>query len=180
MILHPELQSNSFTKRLNGLKHRRSRTKRSIVVGLMLTSMVDMFSLLVIFLLQSFSNSPEVMAISKNLVLPSAVSASAPVDAPLLTVTNEQILLDQKPMGSPKEVFEAPQKFSHLLQELRTNWQSSHREQEFKGEIHLQADRDLNSAMISRFINVLNTQGYSAVHLAVVSGGNQTQAGVTR
>lgn len=52
MILNRALQTTRFTQRLLALKHRGSRTRRILVAGLMLTSMVDMFSLLVIFLLQ--------------------------------------------------------------------------------------------------------------------------------
>lgn len=174
MILNPALKPTVFAKRLVALKHRTKRTRRVVVAGLMLTSMVDMFSLLVIFLLQSFSNSPEVMALSKGLTLPAAVSAAAPIDAPLLTVTTDQILLDQKPVGSSQEVLARPEKLTVLLQELKSTWVRTHAPgQPFKGDIHLQADRGLPSSLVSRFVGLLNSQGYSSVHLAVVSGGSK-------
>lgn len=173
MILNRELGAGGFSQKLVALKHRKKRIRRAIVAGLMLTSMVDMFSLLVIFLLQSFSNSPEVMALSKGIVLPAAVSAAAPIDAPLLTVTGDEILLDQKAVGLSKEVLMKPDLLIVPLRELKQSWERSHAQQEFKGDIHLQADRGLSSAVVSRFINILNSQGYASVHLAVVSGGNR-------
>ena len=139
----------------------------------MLTSMVDMFSLLVIFLLQSFSNSPEVMALTKGINLPVAVSASAPIDAPLLTLTTDHVLIDQKPVGTAKEVLEEPAKLLKPLQELQKQWKAAHSQTEFKGDIHLQADRGIPSTLVSRIINIVNAQGYTSVHLAVVSGGNK-------
>jgi len=173
MILNEPLKTSTFTKQLVALKHRSKRTKRNIVVGLMLTSMVDMFSLLVIFLLQSFSNSPEVMAISKGLTLPAAVSAASVVDAPMLTVTMDQILLDQKEVGTAATVLGDPNLLVKPLQELKDRWVKAHGDQPFKGDIHLQADRGLPSSMVSRFIGLLNSQGYDAVHLAVVNGGQK-------
>ncbi len=139
----------------------------------MLTSMVDMFSLLVIFLLQSFSNSPEVMALTKGITLPVAVSAAAPIDAPLLTLTADQVLVDQKPVGTTKEILEQPAKLLKPLGELQKQWKTTHTQGDFKGEIHLQADKSLSSVLVSRIINIVNAQGYSSVHLAVVSGGGK-------
>jgi hypothetical protein len=50
---------------------KRSR-KRLLIASLSLTSMVDMFSLLVIFLLQTFSTSPELLVMTKGVTLPNA------------------------------------------------------------------------------------------------------------
>ena len=171
MILNHSLKPTSFTKALIALKHRRKKTRRMIVAALMLTSMVDMFSLLVIFLLQSFSNSPEIMALSNGLTLPAAVSASSAIDAPVLTVSKEQILLDQKLIGDVAQVVAKPEILAKSLAGLKDIWQRDHRAEKFKGDIHLQADRAMSSSLISRVINILNSQGYSSVHLAVVSGG---------
>jgi biopolymer transport protein ExbD len=171
MILSPELKVTTFARHLLNREHRRKRGRRGIVAVLMLTSMVDMFSLLVIFLLQSFSNSPEVMALSNGLTLPSAVSAAAAIDAPVLTVSQDQVLLDQKLIGPVSAVVERPALLAESLSTMKKIWQQAHGAESFKGDIHLQADRKLSSSLISRLINVLNSQGYASVHLAVVSGG---------
>lgn len=173
MIQNRELKAKSFSHRLLALKHRRKRTKRSVVAGLMLTSMVDMFSLLVIFLLQSFSNSPEVMALSKGITLPAAVSAAPAIDAPLLTLSQDEVLLDQKSVGTIDETLRSPEKVNLMLKGLKAQWQKSHPESEFKGDIHLQADKALSSVRVSQIINILNSQGYASVHLAVVNGGKK-------
>lgn len=173
MILNPALKTTVFSKRLVALRHRGGRVKRVMVAGLMLTSMVDMFSLLVIFLLQSFSNSPEVMALAKGITLPTAVSAAAPIDAPLLSISREVVMLDQKPVGDAAMVLANPDKLAQPLKELRVAWQKSHGSEEFKGDLHLQADRSLPSSMVARFVGMANGEGYASVHLAVVSGGKK-------
>jgi len=172
MIQNSPLKPTLFTKRLLARQHQHKKHKRVMVAGLMLTSMVDMFSLLVIFLLQSFSNSPEVMAMTKDLVLPGAVSTAAPIDAPVITVTFEQeILVDQKPLGKMNEIIAKPEALVKSLVDMKDAWQERHKNETFKGDIHLQADTKLPSSIISQIISIVNSQGYASVHLAVVNGG---------
>ncbi|MGE4130371.1 MAG: biopolymer transporter ExbD [Bdellovibrionales bacterium] len=173
MILNSHLKPTLFAKRLVAREHQSKKHKRVMVTGLMLTSMVDMFSLLVIFLLQNFSNSPEVMAISQNLVLPSAISAAAPIDAPLVTVNADEVLVDSKPMGSTKTIISKPQALIDSLEDMKKSFAKSHPGEPFKGDIHLQADQGLSSVFISQLVGILNTYGYSSVHLAVVNGGGR-------
>lgn len=173
MIQNLPMKPTLFTKRLLARKNQQKRTKRVIVAGLMLTSMVDMFSLLVIFLLQSFSNSPEVMALSNGIVLPAAVSASAPIDAPLLTITDKEILVDHKSMGETQAVLAKPEALVKSLVDMKTMWETTHKNQSFKGDVHLQADTKLSSTLVSQVIGILNSQGYGTVHLAVVNGARK-------
>jgi hypothetical protein len=66
MVGVERLQVGHFQKHLIAREHRKSKARRTGAASLMLTSMVDMFSLLVIFLLQTFSSSPAVMSIQKG------------------------------------------------------------------------------------------------------------------
>jgi biopolymer transport protein ExbD len=166
------LRVGSFQRHLASRLHKKKGIKRILVAGLMLTSMVDMFSLLVIFLLQSFSNSPEIMALSKGVQLPSAMSASAAIDAPVLSISNEEVHLDQKLVGPTEALLKNPQALLTKLQEMRNVWQSAHPQDAFTGDIHLQADRQFPSTFVSQFISMLISQGYSSVHLAVATGKN--------
>lgn len=173
MIQNSPLKPTLFAKRLVARRHQQKKTRRVIVAGLMLTSMVDMFSLLVIFLLQSFSNSPEVMALAKNLTLPGAVSTAAPIDAPVLTITATEILVDQKSVGLVDEVLQKPEALVKSLGEMKDAWLALHKNEAFKGDIHLQADRGLASTVVSQIIGIVNSQGYASVHLAVVNGAGK-------
>jgi biopolymer transport protein ExbD len=168
-----KLRVGTFNKHLMARAHKKKAFKRMIVAGLMLTSMVDMFSLLVIFLLQSFSASPEVMAMGKGITLPAAISARPPIDAPVLAISSEDVALDQKPLGTPSALLNEPQSMLTQLQKMRDVWQAAHPTEAFKGDIHLQADKALSSTMISQFISILISQGYSTVHLAVASGSGK-------
>lgn len=173
MVGSRNLQVGSFQKHLMNRASKKKGIKRVLVAGLMLTSMVDMFSLLVIFLLQSFSNSPEVMALSKGVELPTAVSAAAAIDAPVLSISSQEVMLDQKLVGATQDLLKDPQLLLTQLQTLKNVWLRSHPQEAFKGDIHLQADRNFSSTMVSQFISMLISQGYSSVHLAVATGKGQ-------
>ena len=171
MIGSSSLRIGTFHKHLVASAGRKQKTKRVIVAGLMLTSMVDMFSLLVIFLLQSFSNSPQVMTMNKGVSLPIAISGSMTKDAPVLSISSDEVTLDNKLVGSTINVIKSPQTLLAELQSLKLTWTKSHPKETFAGEIHLQADRALAAPLVSELMSILVSQGYSSIQLAVVSGG---------
>jgi len=168
-----QLRVGTFNRQLVARRHKKKSFKKMMVAGLTLTSMVDMFSLLVIFLLQSFSNSPEIMALRNGITLPAAVSASAPIDAPVLALSAEDVTFDQKSIGTPQAVLGQPQPLLEQLQKMRAVWQASHPQEAFTGDVHLQADKALSSPMVSQFISMLISQGYSSIHLAVATGSGK-------
>src|ERR1700733_16253981 len=59
-----------------------------------LTSMIDMFTILVIFLLMNFSATGEIFFIQKNVKLPEASHAKPLESAPLISVTAQGVTLE--------------------------------------------------------------------------------------
>jgi biopolymer transport protein ExbD len=165
-----ELAVGTFQRHLLTRKQKKATHKRVMVAGLTLTSMVDMFSLLVIFLLQTFSTSPELM-VTKGVTLPAAISARELEDSPVLALTADEVYVDQKLIGTVKALITDPSPLMGTLQDLREQWQKSHPQQKFNGIISLQADRDVPSTTVSMFLGMLPTATYSTVQLAVVSKG---------
>ena len=165
------LTPGSFNHHLVARAHRKSAAKKNLIIGLSLTSMVDMFSLLVIFLLQTFAASPELLVIAKGVTLPSAVSGYELKDAPVLSLSSAGVYLDQKFVGLTTDLLEDPAPLMNRLGELRSLWQKTHPGQSFKGELNLQADRELPSTVISQFMAMLPSQNYGSIQLAVLSSG---------
>ncbi len=166
------LAGSGFNRHLIARNYQKRKFKRMIVAGLMLTSMVDMFSLLVIFLLQTFSSSPELAVVAKGVTLPAARSSRELKDAPVLALSNEGVYLDQKFVGVTQELLENPAPLMSRLEELRTLWMKTHPGQSFPGEISLQADQSLSSATVSRFMGMLPGQSFGSIQLAVIAGGS--------
>lgn len=165
------LKVKTFQRHLVNRKQVSAKRRRLMVAGLTLTSMVDMFSLLVIFLLQTFSTSPELMMVTKGVTLPVASQARELQDAPVLSLSKDGVFLDQKPVGEMAALLNDPTPLLERLQDLRETWLKTHPGEEFKGVISLQADRDLSSTAVSQFMGVLPSQNYSTIQLAVVSRG---------
>jgi biopolymer transport protein ExbD len=165
------LGRGTFTRHLMTRQHKQKSRKRTLMMSLSLTSMVDMFSLLVIFLLQTFSTSPQLMAVAKDVALPVAASGQEIKDAPVLALTNEAVFLDQKEVGKTKDLLKNPAPLMKQLAEQRKLWIKDHPNDAFRGEINLQADRELPGTMISQFMGMLPSQHYGSILLAVVGAG---------
>lgn len=163
------LRPGVFEKHLIARAHAKKKSKRMLLSSLSLTSMVDMFSLLVIFLLQSFSTSPEMLLISKGVELPSARSGAQIVDAPVLALTSDGVYLDQKRVSSVKELLADPEPLMKRLQALRELWLATHPGSAFKGEINLQAHRDTPSTVVSQVMGLLPAQQFGSIQLVVTA-----------
>ncbi len=74
--------------------------KRELVAMLSLTAMVDMFTVLVIFLLQSYSSTGEVIFLPKDVQLPKAEKIKDLKPAVVVTISKKEILLDKNPIVS--------------------------------------------------------------------------------
>jgi biopolymer transport protein ExbD len=145
--------------------------KRSMLSGLMLTPMVDMFSLLVIFLLQAFSTSPELLVLIKGVTLPSASTGKEIKDAPVLAVATTGIFLDQKEIGTAEQVLKDPTALLAKLSELRKLWLRGNPGEAFPGDITLQAHKEIPSTTIAQLMAILPSAHYGSIQLAVISGG---------
>lgn len=168
------LGDRSFSRHLLSRQYQRSKRKKMIIMGLMLTSMVDMFSLLVIFLLQTFSASPELSVVAKGVTLPQSITSKEIKDAPVLAISSAGIYLDQKFIGLTEDLLDQPEPLMNRLAELRELWQKSHPTEKFPGEINLQADQGVSSAVVSRFMGMLPGQSFGSIQLAVIGGGGKS------
>src|SRR5581483_6902633 len=68
--------------------------KKSTYAELNLTSMVDMMTILVVFLLQTFSASGELLTVQKNIVLPEAQNFKELEQAPIIAVSHDSVTLN--------------------------------------------------------------------------------------
>lgn len=68
--------------------------KKSGYAGLNLTPMVDMFTIIVIYLLQNFSTDGDILFMTKEIQLPSITSKVQLERAPVVSVSNDAISVD--------------------------------------------------------------------------------------
>src|SRR5215813_11596429 len=65
--------------------------KKGVYAELNLTSMVDMLTILVVFLLQTFSASGELLQVQKNIVLPEAQNFKDLEAAPIIAISKDSV-----------------------------------------------------------------------------------------
>lgn len=160
--------SNPFEKHLIKRKRKHNWAKKAAVYALMLTSMVDMFSMLVVFLLQTFSTSPEIL-INKGVTLPNSITASQVMEAPVLAIASDgNLYLDQKLVGPVKKLARNPRQLMKDLNTIKNTWAKTHSGLAFPGEINLQADKDVPSTTVSQIMGILTTGEFSTIKLAVI------------
>lgn len=165
------LGNGTFVRHLTARKHRKAKGRKVLLIALSLTSMVDMFSLLVIFLLQTFSTSPEMVVAARGVVLPSAATGQEIKDAPVLSISDEGVFLDQKRVGGVNPILADPHPLMERLAELRKAWLNAHPGEPFKGEINMQAHRGMAGTVISQFMAMLPSQHYGSIQLIALADG---------
>lgn len=138
-----------------------TRHKTTIVADLLLTALIDAFSILVIFLLMSFSSSGELLAVSKGQELPKASFASELQRNALLKLEDGKIFLEDKEIAQADLVA--------ALVAFRQEWAELHPGEEFQGALTVQADRRIKFDNISQVIQASSHAGFSDIKFAVIA-----------
>jgi len=147
-----------------------------------ITSMVDMFVILLVFLLKSFSTSPVQITPNKDLTLPESTVSVDPEDVVKLVVSKNGIFVEDKKIVDlqsgellPEDADKTDGQFIRkLFEELdmqakKTRSIASVNETvEFDGKILMQADRDLPYAMLQKVLYTSMLAGYADMKLAVI------------
>ena len=143
---------------------------------LRLTSMIDMFTILLVFLLKSYSAEGQIVTVTKDLKLPVSTSEKSPELTSVVSVTTEWILLDGRPVERIETILSQsdlliPNLHDELLQ-LRAITESiggiSDRMAGFKGKIAIQGDRNITFELMKRIMLTCGKVGYTNMHLTVM------------
>jgi biopolymer transport protein ExbD len=158
----------------------RSRRRSSAVPKLMLTSMMDMFTIVLLFLLCSLSDKPESIRMDKDLELPHS-SAEISYDQNLkLVLTKSQLLIDEEKVAEVKDgkisgVDEKDLKTSLLYKRLKENFEKNKDKPvsnpEDKGkeqQIVFVCDKSHEFKVINQVIKTAGLAGYPNFQFAVL------------
>lgn len=79
---------------------------RSVIASLSLTAMVDMFTVLAVFLLQNYQTTGEVIELTDNVELPKANAVKELRPAHVVVISKDRIMLDKEPIATFAQVKE--------------------------------------------------------------------------
>ncbi len=134
--------------------------KKNIVADLLLTALIDAFSILVIFLLMQFSSTGDILHITKGMELPKANIGDVLERNVVVKVEEGKFYLEDKEVTADG-VLEG-------LLALREKFQSTHAGEEFPGVLTIQADRRTKYESLNQVVLAAAHAGYSDVRFAVV------------
>jgi biopolymer transport protein ExbD len=169
-------------------------TKRTIIVGLSLTSMVDMFTIMVVFLLQNYSSTGEIIYIPKDVKLPKASQVKELKPAHIVMLTTTEVILDKETVATLDEVknqkdWMIPKLKDRLVAALQTDVLNSKQAlsqtvknvipgglrpaatpvpDESKNKVTVQADREMDFLTIKKIMYTVTEAGASEINFAVV------------
>lgn len=144
---------------------------RSPNAGLNLVSFIDFLVVTVVFLLMSFSASGEV-AVDKNVKLPKAENVDDMIDAPMVAVNGNQILVDGTQAGSTRSIEELGrlQKIDELFSILKSKrelWKQVQPNKPFPGVCILQVDQNVSALVVKSVFQTAAFAGYPNVSFMV-------------
>lgn len=159
------------------------RNNKKATFVLQLTAMVDMFTILIVFLLKSYSTSAVHINPQKGMELPFSSSYTEPVEAVRLVVSVEGIFVEDKQIVTLNEGqvmsgdvdAQDPDFIRELYKELDRHAERSkeiadqNEEHEFDGKVVMQADKRLDYATLKKVMYTTSLAGYADMKLATFS-----------
>ncbi|AKF84009.1 Biopolymer transport protein ExbD [Myxococcus fulvus] len=170
-----------YGKRLQHSKvfgHGGAHGKRSGYADLLITPLVDMFVIIVLFLIANFSATGEVLMMTKDIQLPEAVNVAEVEMHPVVMVSGDQVSVSGTIVGrvedfSKDEYLNIPA-LEEKLRDMKKQFEDLHAmanddANTFKGDINIQAHKDVEYAIIKRVMFSCATAGYNNINFAVMT-----------
>jgi biopolymer transport protein ExbD len=153
-----------------------TRRVRTGAFKLRLTPMIDMFTILLVFLLKSYSAEGQIVTITEDLKLPESISQAPPRVTSVISITSKWILLDGRPVQQIEPVMENERmvvdKLYDELLNLRTLTEGigeiSSSLRGFQGTIAIQSDREIPFRLVKKIMITCGQVGYNDMLLTVL------------
>ncbi len=157
-----------------------SRNRSKSVTRMNLTSLMDVFTILVFFLLVN-SGSIEVVEAPKDVVLPESVVEEKPRETVIIFVSPDEVLVQGQPVARVAEILDSADatiepvaaRLAQLKERVIGRATKSVSEVQ---EVTILADKTVPFTVIKRIMSSCTGEGYEQVSLAVIQKGAQSTA----
>ena len=162
-----------------------SHGKKPLDTTLNVVPMVDIMTILVLFLLQQFSSTGEVLYMQKDIKLPDARHGQMIEVAPVVAISGEHLVLSGRKVADlaamEKDPFLAIPALEERLRDERKRWEFVHqndpdRDRAWRGEVNIQADVAVPFRVVKRVMYSAAQAGYPNVNFATVEVSSTTIA----
>jgi len=147
--------------------------------------MVDMMTMLVIFLLQQFSSTGEVLYMQKDIKLPTAQHGQMIEIAPVVAVSAQQVVVtgvkvaDIAELDSDSGYLNIPA-LEERLRDEKKRWDFIHQndpDKKWDGVVNIQADQNVPFRIVKRVMFSCGVAGYFNINFAALDAGSGAAAG---
>jgi biopolymer transport protein ExbD len=161
-----------------------TRGHKSTNSELNVVPMVDMFVMLVIFLLQQFSATGEVLYMQKDIKLPDAQHGQMIEIAPVVAVSADQVVVtgvkvaDIRELDSDSGYLNIPA-LEERLRDEKKRWEFIHQQDphtKWDGVVNIQADKGVPFRIVKRVMYSCGVAGYFNVNFAARDAGSVAAA----
>jgi biopolymer transport protein TolR len=139
-----------------------------------MTSLVDVLTVLVFFLLKNFSTEGDIITPAPGLTLPTSTSKLAPEKTVVIAISQDHILAEGQPIAAVndeklREGFQIPA-FSDWLDKRRKSTEAISQFDTtvgFTGKLSIQGDQKIPFAILQKVLITCGEKGYSDFSLTV-------------
>ncbi len=161
-----------LTRRAKRMQEHHARRKDR-TASLNMVSLMDIFTILVFFLLVNASNS-EVLPLPKNIVLPESSAEKAPARKLVIAVNRQQILLEGRPvMKVPAALASKAATLQPLYQALVAKRGKVKGLQDAKGVV-IMGDKDIPYTLLKKIMLTASGANFSNISFAVSRKAGKT------
>ena len=160
----------------------RGRNKYSTMksTGLIITSLIDFFSVVVIFLMKSYSAEGSILTNADNLVLPNSVAITKPKEIFLqVAATQDMVLVDNVPVVPTDDVRRIPQEVPDpIVAKLEEKLNAAYAQEQqmvklgalnkIQGNVIIQMDKNVEFDVLFKIMNTCGKVGYNNMNFAVM------------
>lgn len=136
--------------------------KKNLMAAVILTSLIDAFSILVIYLLVNFSNSGEILYISQGMELPQAKTSVALKRTTLVKLENGKLFLEDKELNRSSLV-------GALIDIRKKLTESALTKEDQEYALTVQADKHVKYKFLNDIVQAGSQAGFSEIKFAVLA-----------
>jgi biopolymer transport protein ExbD len=148
--------------------------------GLIITSLIDFFSIVVIYLMKSYSSEGSILTNADNLVLPNSISTTKPKEIYVqIAATSDMVLVDNNPVVPTDDVRKIPQDNPNpIIPQLEQKLKATYKQEEdlvrqgslnqMEGVATIQIDKNVDFDVLFKVMNTCASVGYTKMNFAVM------------
>ena len=145
--------------------------KPNTTFSLNINSMTDMFTIMLVFLLQTYSTNAFDIKPQEGIRMPTSVTDKAPEEAPMVGLSKDLLSLNEKPLLKVKNFAVAADSLSEgeIIKPLLSALQEIKKKHSDRDEVILQVDREAPYPHVKQILSTASLAGFLKVRLATIS-----------